>query len=139
MVKSYEKQAKSKADIAKEKSLVTKQRIKEKEKAATKSEKKDLDAAHKRVTGGGIHAGKPPKGGKDIIVSTPEKHPAHDPQKGGIHAGKPPKGEYKKPPKNGGAQAAEVEIKKKPLSPEQKKKDKAIMKAEKARRAKVNL
>jgi len=138
MVKSYEKQAKSKADIAKEKSLVTKQRIKEKEKVATKSEKKDLDAAHRRVTGGGIHAGKPKKGidveikqkpkvkikpksksglskreiaikkrqealekaRKEPKVSTPEKHPAHDPDKGGgIHRGKPPKG----------AQAAEVD------------------------------
>ena len=37
---------KSKAEIAKEKSLITKQRIKEKEKVATKADKKDLDAAH---------------------------------------------------------------------------------------------
>ena len=196
MVKSYEKQAKSKADIAKEnkaknlertsggggihagkskdkiakeKSLITKQKIKEKKKAPTQSEKKDLDAAHRRVTGGGgIHAGKSPKG-KDIEIkqkpkvkikskskkdtaqqkskkalerkragikiSTPKKHPAHDPDKGGgIHKGKPPKGKYEKKSK-GGAQAAEV--KKKPLSPEQKKKDKAIMKAEEARRKKA--
>ena len=160
MVKSYEKQAKSKADIAKEKSLVTKQHIKEKEKAATKSEKKDLDATKKRESTHPIHKKKgkgielkekskvkiKPKSKKDIStqkskealerkragikVSTPKKHPAHDPSKGGgIHKDKPPKG----------AQAAEPKIvpKKKPLSPEQKKKDKAIMKAEKARREKA--
>ena len=62
---------------------------------------------------------------KGIRVSSPKKHPAHDPDKGGG-----------KKPKKKGAQATEVEIKKKPLSPEQKKKDKAIMKAEEARRAK---
>ena len=82
MVKSYEKQAKSKADIAKEnreknlerasggggihagkskdkiakeKSLVTKQNIKEKEKAPTQSEKKDLDATQKRESTHPIH------------------------------------------------------------------------------------
>jgi len=187
MVKSYEKQNKSKADIAKEnreknlekasggggihagkskdkiakeKSFVTKQKIKEKEKAPTIKEKKDLDATQKRESTHPIHK----KKGKDVEikqkpkvkikaksrheiaikkrqdalekarkepkVSTPEKHPAHDPDKGGgIHRGKPPKG----------AQAAEPKIvpKKKPLSPEQKKKDKAIMKAEKARREKA--
>ena len=147
---------KSKAEIAKEKSLITKQRIKEKKKATTKADKKDLDAAHRRVTGGGgIHAGKSPKGkdveiktkpkSKDKIakekskkalerkragikVSTPKKHPAHDPDKGGG-----------KQPSKKGAQAAEPKIvpKKKPLSPEQKKKDKAIMKAEEARRKKA--
>jgi hypothetical protein len=171
MVKSYEKQAKSKADIAKEKSLVTKQRIKEKEKAATTKEKKDLDATHRRVTGGGIHAGKPKKGidveikekptvkikpktKKDIAqkkskealekekegvrVSTPEKHPAHDPDKGGgIHRGKPPKGKYKKPPK--GAQAAEVDRGGKSPGPKERKKlPKISGKArEDAKRAKI--
>ena len=82
MVKSYEKQAKSKADIAKEnreknlerasggggihagkskdkiakeKSLVTKQNIKEKKKATTPSEKKDLDATQKRESTHPIH------------------------------------------------------------------------------------
>ena len=82
MVKSYEKQAKSKADIAKEnreknlerasggggihagkskdkiakeKSLVTKQNIKEKKKATTSSEKKDLDATQKRESTHPIH------------------------------------------------------------------------------------
>jgi len=147
--KSYQQQAKTKAEIAKKKSLVTKQRIKEKEKAATKSEKKDLDATPKaRSTAGGIHRGK----SKNIEVSTPKKHPAHDPEKGGIHAGKPDKKHKKdkdhKGPiikiiekiigKNGKAKAEEVKpkVKKKPLSPEQKKKDKAIMKAEEARRAK---
>ena len=63
---------------------------------------------------------------KGIRVSSPKKHPAHDPDKGGG-----------KKPKKKGAQATEVEIKKKPLSPEQKKKDKAIMKAEEARRKKA--
>jgi hypothetical protein len=162
--------AKSKKDIAEEKSFVTKQRIKEKEKATTKSEKKDLDATPKRKfrhpifkdKGKSIDLKKKPKvkikpKSKDKIakeksknrlelmkergekmknkVSTPEKHPAHDPDKGGgIHKGKPPKGKYEKKSK-GGAQAAEV--KKKPLSPEQKKKDKAIMKAEEARRKKA--
>ena len=143
MVKSYEKQAKSKADIAKEKSLVTKQRIKEKEKAATKSEKKDLDATPKREsTAGGIHAGKPKKGidveiKKKPKVSTPEKHPAHDPDKGGgIHRGKPPKGKYKKPPKNGGAQAAEVDRGGKSPGPKERKKLSEISAKEKARIAK---
>ena len=156
MVKSYEKQAKSKADIAKEKSLITKQHIKEKEKATTTSEKKDLDATQKRESthpifkkkGKDVEIKQKPKvkikpKSKDKIakekskealerkragikVSTPEKHPAHDPDKGGG-----------KQPKKKGAQAAEVEIKKKPLSPEQKKKDKAIMKAEEARRKKA--
>ena len=168
MVKSYEKQAKSKADIAKEKSLVTKQHIKEKEKASTKKEKKDLDATQKRESKHPIHKKKgkgielkekskvkiKPKSKKDIStqkskealerkragikVSTPKKHPAHHPSKGGgIHKDKPPKGKYEKKP--GTAQAAEPNIvpKKKPLSPEQKKKDKAIMKAEKARREKA--
>jgi len=160
MVKSYEKQAKSKADIAKEKSLITKQHIKEKEKATTTSEKKDLDATQKRESthpifkkkGKDVEIKQKPKvkikpKSKDKIakekskealerkragikVSTPEKHPAHDPDKGGgIHKGKPPKG----------AQAAELKIapKKKPISPSDKKKDKAIMKAEEARRKKA--
>ena len=141
---------KSKADIAKEKSLVTKQRIKEKEKAATKSEKKDLDAAHKRVTGGGIHAGKPSKGGKDIIVSTPEKHPAHDPEKGGIHAGKPDKKHKKdkdhKGPiikiiekiigKKGKAEAAVIGKGGKSPGPKKKKKLSGMSAKEKARIAK---
>ena len=162
MVKSYEKQAKSKADIAKEKSLVTKQRIKEKEKAATKSEKKDLDAAHKRVTGGGIHAGKPKKG-KDVEikkkpkVSTTKKHPAHDPEKGGgIHKGKPEKKKKKDKDhhgpiikiikkiigKNGKAKAAEVGKGGKSPGPKDKRKSAKgksvrIMKAEEKRRSKI--
>ena len=82
MVKSYEKQAKSKADIAKEnreknlerasggggihagkskdkiakeKSLVTKQNIKEAKKQPTTKEKKDLDATQKRESTHPIH------------------------------------------------------------------------------------
>ncbi len=187
MVKSYEKQNKSKADIAKEnreknlekasggggihagkskdkiakeKSFVAKQKVKEAKKPPTIKEKKDLDATQKRESthpifkkkGKDVEIKQKPKvkikakskheiaikkrqdalekARKEPKVSTPEKHPAHDPDKGGgIHKGKPPKG----------AQAAEPKIvpKKKPLSPEQKKKDKAIMKAEEARRKKA--
>ena len=126
-------ESKSKAEIVKEKSFVSKQKVKEAKKPATKSEKKDLDAAHKRVTGGGIHRGKK---SKNIEVSTP-KHPAHTKKgKKSNIIGKIKdwiKGDSK-------AKADESKIKpkikKKPLSPEQKKKDKAIMKAEEARRAK---
>ena len=159
--KSYEQQAKSKAEIAKEKSLITKQRIKEKEKASTKKEKKDLDAAHKRVTGGGIHAGKPKKGidvevKKKPKVSTPKKHPAHDPKKGGIHAGKPDKKKKKEKDhegpiikiikkiigKNGKAKAAEVGKGGKSPGPKDKRKSAKgksvrIMKAEEKRRSKI--
>ena len=178
MVKSYEKQNKSKADIAKEnreknlekasggggihagkskdkiakeKSLVTKQNIKEKKKATTQSEKKDLDTIQKRESthpifkkkGKDVEIKQKPKvkikakskheiaikkrqdalekARKEPKVSTPEKHPAHDPDKGGgIHKGKPPKGKYKKPPK--GAQAAEVDRGKKSSGPKEKKK-----------------
>ena len=130
---------KSKAEIAKEKSLITKQRIKEKKKAATKADKKDLDATPKARSRHPIHKKK--EKGQDIEIkkrkedikkhgksSPKDSHPAHDPDKGG----------GKQPPKKG-AQAAEPKIvpKKKPLSPEQKKKDKAIMKAEEARRKKA--
>jgi hypothetical protein len=139
MVKSYEKQNKSRADIAKEKSLITKQRIKEKEKAATESEKKDLDATKKRESTHPIHKKKgqdieikekptvkiKPKTKKDIAqkkskealekekegvrVSTPEKHPAHRP--------KP-----KPKPKLKGAQAAEVDRGGKSPGPKERKK-----------------
>ena len=129
---------KTKKDIAEEKSFVAKQRIKEKEKAPSTKEKKDLDATPKRKfihpifknKGKSIEIQKRKEDIKEHGTATPEKHPAHDPDKGGgIHKGKPPKG----------AQAAEPKIvpKKKPLSPEQKKKDKAIMKAEEARRKKA--
>jgi len=148
MVKSYEKQAKSKADIAKEKSLVTKQRIKEKEKAATKSEKKDLDATPKREsTAGGIHAGKPSKV-KGIDVEIKEK-PKQD-ASGGIHAGKPEKKRKKEKDhegpiikiikkiigKNGKAKAAVVGKGGKSSGPKEKKKLSGISAKEKARIAK---
>ena len=123
-------EGKSKADIVKEKSFVAKQRIKEKEKAPSTKEKKDLDATPKRKSthpifknkGKSIEIQKRKEDIKEHGTATPEKHPAHK-----------PKPEQKKK----GAQAVEVEIKKKPLSPEQKKKDKAIMKAEEARRKKA--
>lgn len=123
-------EGKSKADIVKEKSFVAKQRIKEKEKAPSTKEKKDLDATPKRKfihpifknKGKSIEIQKRKEDIKEHGTATPEKHPAHK-----------PKPEQKKK----GAQAVEVEIKKKPLSPEQKKKDKAIMKAEEARRKKA--
>jgi len=132
---------KSKDKIVKEKSFVTKQRIKEKEKATPKSEKKDLDATPKRESkhpifkdkGKSIELKKKPKvkikpKSKDKIakekskenlekakkqpkVSTPEKHPAHDPDKGG----------GKQPPKKG-AQAAEVDRDGKSPGPKERKK-----------------
>jgi hypothetical protein len=135
---------KSKDKIAKEKSFVAKQKVKEAKKPPTVKEKKDLDATPKRKSthpifknkGKSIEIKQKPKEKKGSFVegikkgtetlkkiftrngkakvSTPEKHPAHDPDKGGgIHKGKPPKG----------AQAAEPKIvpKKKPLSPEQEK------------------
>ena len=186
MVKSYEKQAKSKADIAKEnreknlerasggggihagkskdkiakeKSFVAKQKVKEAKKPPTVKEKKDLDATQKRESTHPIHK----KKGKDVEikqkpkvkikakskreiaikkrqdalekarkepkVSTPEKHPAHDPDKGGgIHKGKPPKG----------AQAAEVDLGKggKSPGPKERKKLSEMSAKEKARIAK---
>ena len=195
MVKSYEKQNKSKADIAKEnrkknlekasggggihagkskdkiakeKSFVAKQKVKEAKKAPTVKEKKDLDATQKRESthpifkkkGKDVEIKQKPKvkikaksrheiaikkrqdalekARKEPKVSTPEKHPAHDPDKGGgIHRGKPPKGKYKKPPK--GAQAAEVDRGGKSSGPKEKKKlPKISGKArEDAKRAKI--
>tara|TARA_R110000751_G_scaffold76016_1_gene152957 strand:- start:240 stop:1079 length:840 start_codon:yes stop_codon:yes gene_type:complete len=192
MVKSYEKQNKSKADIAKEnreknlekasggggihagkskdkiakeKSFVAKQKVKEAKKAPTVKEKKDLDATQKRESthpifkkkGKDVEIKQKPKvkikaksrheiaikkrqdalekARKEPKVSTPEKHPAHDPDKGGgIHRGKPPKGKYKKPPK--GAQAAEVDRGGKSSGPKEKKKLSGISAKEKARIAK---
>ena len=149
---------KSKDKIVKEKSFVTKQRIKEKEKASTVKEKKDLDATQKRESTHPIHK----KKGKDveikqkpkvkikpkskdkiakekskaalekekkgIRVSTPEKHPAHDPDKGGG-----------KQPKKKGAQAAEVDRGGKSPGPKERKKlPKVSGKArEDAKRAKI--
>ena len=189
MVKSYEKQNKSKADIAKEnreknlekasggggihagkskdkiakeKSFVAKQKVKEAKKAPTVKEKKDLDATQKRKSthpifkkkGKDVEIKQKPKvkikakskdkiakekskealekEKKGIRVSTPEKHPAHDPDKGGgIHRGKPPKG----------AQAAEVDLGKggkSPVPKERKKLPKISGKArEDAKRAKI--
>jgi hypothetical protein len=124
-------QPKSKAEIVKEKSLVTKQNIKEKEKASTKKEKTDLDANKKTETktihsskGIDVEVKKKPKKKKGVIAKIKDYFDA-DKEKPGFQFTKPKK-----------AKAAEVKIKKKPLSPEQKKKDKAIMKAEEARRAK---
>ena len=128
---------KSKDKIVKKKSFVTKQKIKEKEKASTIKEKKDLDATQKRESTHPIHK----KKGKDveikqkpkvkikpkskdkiakekskaalekekkgIRVSTPEKHPAHRPQP-------------KQKPK--GAQAAEVDRGGKSPGPKERKK-----------------
>ena len=151
MVKSYEKQAKSKAEIAKEKSLVTKQNIKEKEEAPTTKEKKDLDATPKRKSGGGgIHAG---KSGKDITISPPKKSPSLDSEKGGgaIHKGKPkkkPQKDYEGPiikgikeviTKKGKAkiaQAAEVGKGGKSPGPKERKKLSAVSGKEKAKIAK---
>ena len=127
-------ESKSKKDIAEEKSFVTKQRIKEKEKAPSTEEKKDLDATPKRKSthpifgknrkARHIEIQKRKEDIKKHGTASPEKHPAHRP---------------KPEQKSKGAQAAEPKIapKKKPLSSEQKKKDKAIMKAEEARRKKA--
>ena len=175
MVKSYEKQNKSKADIAKEnkkknlekasggggihagkskdkiakeKSFVAKQKVKEAKKAPTKSEKKDLDATPKREsTAGGIHAGKPSKV-KGIDVEIKEK-PKKD-ASGGIHAGKPEKKHKKdkdhKGPiikiiekiigKNGKAEAAVIGKGGKSPGPKEKKKLSGMSAKEKARIAK---
>ena len=147
---------KSKDKIVKEKSFVTKQRIKEKEKAPSTKEKKDLDVTQKRESTHPIFKKKgkdieikqkpkvkiKPKSKKDIAqkkskealekekkgirVSTPEKHPAHR-----------PKPEQKKK----GAQAAEVDSDRGGKSPgpkERKKLPKISGKAKAdAKRAKI--
>jgi len=127
-------ESKSKKDIVEEQRFVTKQRIKEKEKAPSTEEKKDLDATPKRKSthpifgknrkARHIEIQKRKEDIKKHGTASPEKHPAHKP---------------KPEQKSKGAQAAEPKIapKKKPLSSEQKKKDKAIMKAEEARRKKA--
>ena len=121
-------ESKSKKDIAEEKSLVTKQNIKEKEKASTKKEKKDLDSNKKKETKT-IHSSK----GIDVEIKKKPKE-----KKGSFVEGIKKGAETLKKifTRNGKAEAAVVGKGGKSPGPKERKKLSEMSAKEKARIAK---